>query len=444
MDGDRAVLRLPGWGRVAASDDRVGWVVLDPAGEPVEPIAGFLRELIARDASPATVRSYAFALLRWWRWLHAAGVAWDRASSVEVRELVLWLQQARKPIAAARRASAATAGTINPVTRKPHLGDGYAARTVRHSNAVVRAFYDYWMEMGAGPVLNPVPREREWGSARPHAHHNPLQPFAPRGRLRYNPRLPRQRPRTVPDEQWAALFAALRSDRDRAIVAMAISSGARAGELLGIRGADVDWGEQLVRVRRKGTRAEQWLPVSAESLVWLRLYLDHIGGVGADEPVWQTLRRRPAASQSSPARTVARTRSAAASGVGVAQRVPLTYDALRAALRRANAALGANWSMHDLRHTCALRMVRDGQLSLRDVQVLLGHAHLATTQTYLEDDDHAVITRVRAHLAGGRASDAATHGGSAATPTSGPGGGYRAEDLAVLFLASVASTDGTA
>jgi len=36
--------------------------------------------------------------------------------------------------------------------------------------------------------------------------------------------------------------------------------------------------------------------------------------------------------------------------------VPLTYDALRAVLRRANDHLGANWTMHDLRHTCALRI----------------------------------------------------------------------------------------
>ena len=60
-------------------------------------------------------------------------------------------------------------------------------------------------------------------------------------------------------------------------------------------------------------------------------------------------------------------------------RVPLTYDALRAVLRRANDHLGANWTMHDLRHTCALRMTRAEGLSLRDVQTVLGHAHLSTT-----------------------------------------------------------------
>ncbi len=54
---------------------------------------------------------------------------------------------------------------------------------------------------------------------------------------------------------------------------------------------------------------------------------------------------------------------------------------------------------HDLRHTCAIRMVRDGRLSLRDTQTILGHAHLSTTQLYLEQDDDEVFARVREHLA---------------------------------------------
>ena len=57
----------------------------------------------------------------------------------------------------------------------------------------------------------------------------------------------------MPDERWNELFAALRSNRDRAILALGISNGARASELLGVRGVDLDWGEQLVRVSRKGS-----------------------------------------------------------------------------------------------------------------------------------------------------------------------------------------------
>ena len=97
------------------------------------------------------MRSYAHVLLRWWRFLQAIGVGWDRATPAECRDFVLWLQQARKPISDRRTRSAAQVGTLNPVTRKQHLTDQYAPRTVRHSNAVLRAFYEFWIEEGAGP-----------------------------------------------------------------------------------------------------------------------------------------------------------------------------------------------------------------------------------------------------------------------------------------------------
>jgi integrase/recombinase XerD len=137
----------------------------------------------------------------------------------------------------------------------------------------------------------------------------------------------------MPDDLWDTLFAAMGRNRDRAILALAVSTGARAAELLGMRGADIDWGNQLMRVIRKGTRAEQWLPASPDAFVWLRLYVSDIGGImGSNDRVWRTVNRRRGA------------------------HVLLTYDALRAVFRRANTKLGSNWTMHDLRHTCAIRM----------------------------------------------------------------------------------------
>jgi len=246
-----------------------------------------------------------------------------------------------------------------------------------------------------------IVRELGRGGSRVNAHRNPLQPFRAEGRLRYNPRLPKRKPRMMPDAEWNRLFKALGSNRDRAIVAVDVSCGARASELLGISGADIDWGNQLIRVVRKGTRAEQWLPVSPEAVVWLRLYLNDIGPLGPGEPVWQTLYRRGG------------------------KRAPLNYDALRAVLRRVNAKLSTNWTMHDFRHTAGKRMARDPALSLLDVQAILGHAHLSTTQRYLEGDDAEVFTRVLKHLADRAAVE---------RPDSPPiADGYNPDELDLLF-----------
>jgi hypothetical protein len=48
-------------------------LVVDPDGVPVEPVRRFLADFVARDNSPGSVRSYAYGLLRWWRWLGAIG-----------------------------------------------------------------------------------------------------------------------------------------------------------------------------------------------------------------------------------------------------------------------------------------------------------------------------------------------------------------------------------
>lgn len=175
---------------------------------------------------------------------------WDKVTSAEVRDFVLWMGQAKKQRRAPRTKSAATAGQVNAITRKQYPGDGYGARTIRHSNAVLRCFYEFVIDAGDGPLVNPVRRDRG-RRGRVNAHHNPLEPFRAEGRLRYNPKVPRQRPRAMPDERWVDLFSAMRSNRDRAILALAVSTAARASELLGIRAVDVDWGDQLVQVRRK-------------------------------------------------------------------------------------------------------------------------------------------------------------------------------------------------
>jgi integrase len=115
----------------------------------------------------------------------------------------------------------------------------------------------------------------------------------------------------------------------------------------------VDPGEQRIGVHRKGSGRLQWLPASADAFVWLRLYEQHANRPEGEQALWLT-RRRPVR--------------------------PLTYSAARRMLQRANESLGTSWTLHDLRHTAAQRMIDDPHLSLTDVQWVLGHAHLTTTQ----------------------------------------------------------------
>jgi site-specific recombinase XerD len=192
------------------------------------------------------------------------------------------------------------------------------------------------------------------------------------------------------------LFAAMVCDRDRALLAFYVSTGARASELLGVRVDRVDVGRQLIGVHRKGSGRLQWLPASADAFVWLRLYQEHQPRPEGEQALWLT-RRAP--------------------------HRPLTYPAMRRVLQRANAELGTAWTLHDFRHTAAQRMIADPKLSLSDVQWVLGHAQLSTTQVYLQPREDEVVARVLDH-----------HQHRAEKPVPRPPvGGYRPEVLRTLL-----------
>ena len=78
-------------------------------------------------------------------------------------------------------------------------------------------------------MVNPFPLARG-RRARANAHHNPMDPFP-------GQRAARRIPRQIPDEKFDELFAELGSNRDRALVAFWVSTGARASELLAPRPA---------------------------------------------------------------------------------------------------------------------------------------------------------------------------------------------------------------
>ena len=230
----------------------------------------------------------------------------------------------------------------------------------------------------------------------------PGEPFRRERSGLYRPRVPSRIPRSVPDEEFNEIFARLPSHRDRALVAFYVSTGARASELLSATLAGVDPGRQVITVTRKGTRELQELPASTDAFVWLRLYQVEMEGLiprGRMQPAWWTLRR--------PVR-------------------PLTYHAVHRMFERVGEAAGSSATLHSLRHTAAYRMAEDPLLPLSDVQTVLGHALLTTTQIYLTPRKEDVIRRVLAHHA-----EQTRQAAARACPVPAPG--YRPETLDVLF-----------
>jgi len=282
------------------------------------------------------------------------------------------------------------------------VNDRYAPSVRAHSETVMRSFYDFHREAGIGPILNPFPLDRSRRERRAHAHHNPMEPHRHERIGRYRPTVPSRVPRAIRDDEFNEIFARLRSHRDRALVAFYVSTGARASELLSVIQRGVDPGRQLISVVRKGSGAVQELPASTDAFVWLRLYQVEMEGVipnGRRQPLWWTLRR--------PFR-------------------PLTYHAVHRMFERVNDAAGTSATLHALRHTAAFRMAEDPTLPLTDVQFVLGHAQLTTTQLYLTPRKEDVIRRVLTHHA-----EQTRQAHERRCPPPAPG--YRPESLEVLF-----------
>jgi integrase len=325
-------------------------------------------------------------LLRWFRFLWAIGLPWEQATRAEARDFCLWLLITGKPGRAGRGGA----------------GEAYAVSVRAHSETVLRGFYGFHLDAGTGPIMNPFPLARPRRDGRANAHHNPIEPYRDQRAGLYRPRVPRRVPRSIPDEEFDEIFARLPSNRDKALVAFYVSTGARASELLSATQGGADPGRQVIAVVRKGTGEVQELPASPDAFVWLRLYQAETEGMvprGRRQPLWWTLRP--------PAR-------------------PLTYHAVHRMFERAAAKAGSAVTLHALRHTAACRMAEDPNLPLTDVQFVLGHARLTTTQIYLTHRHEDVIRRVLAHHAG-QVRRAAARRAPAAAP------GYRPETLEVLF-----------
>jgi integrase len=93
---------------------------------------------------------------------------------------------------------------------------------------------------------------------------------------------------------------------------------------------------------------------------------------------------------------------------------------------RVNQRAGTAATLHSLRHTAAYRMAEDPALPLTDVQSVLGHAQLSTTQIYLTPRKEDVIRRLLAHH-----SEQTRRAAERVAPPAAPG--YRPESLDVLF-----------
>jgi integrase/recombinase XerC len=141
--------------------------------------------------------------------------------------------------------------------------------------------------------------------------------------------------------------------RDSAILELLYSSGLRVGELVGLNLDQLDLDLGIVKVMGKG-RKERIVPVGMKAAEALKAYLEDRGVLAGEEPLF--INRKGGRLS---ARTVGRLVKSYSKRSGIFRKV----------------------SPHSLRHTFATHLL-DAGADIREIQEMLGHVSLSTTQRY--------------------------------------------------------------
>ncbi len=221
-------------------------------------------------------------------------------------------------------------------------GAGYTISTVARKVAAVRSFFHYLI---AQNILDDDPSAM-------------VPP----------PRVPRRMPRVLSSEEVNRLLDTVRGGktlkalRDWALLELLYATGLRVSEVISLRVEDVDLEEAVVHYRGEEQK-ERTLPLTAEAAAALRLYLE---------------RGRPGLVRHGDVDTLF---------VNYRGR-PLTRQGLWLIVREQveRAGIEGEVTPHTLRHSCAVRLLKNGA-ELQEVKAHLGHANLATTQVYLQDEE---------------------------------------------------------
>lgn len=185
--------------------------------------------------------------------------------------------------------------------------------------------------------------------------------------------------RTLPDvlttDEIDRLISSIEVDtvkgrRDRAIVEVLYSCGLRVSELITLRVSDLFFGEGYIRVIGKGDK-QRLVPISDLARERISLYLDERKAAKSNEEVLFLNNRGKQLT-----------------------RVMIFTILRRAALR---AGIEKKISPHTLRHSFATHLL-EGGAGIRQVQELLGHESILTTEIYTHLEAEHLRSTVEEHL----------------------------------------------
>lgn len=193
------------------------------------------------------------------------------------------------------------------------------------------------------------------------------------------PKAGKHLPDTLSVEEIDALISVIdpstaKGVRDRAILETLYSCGLRVSELTSLRMGDLFFGEGYIRVIGKGDK-QRLVPISATARERIMQWLDHRKQYATRKESAKEGKRRSIKSKSSDTLFL--------NNRGSALTRVMVFTIIRQAAELAG--IDKTISPHTLRHSFATHLL-EGGASIRQVQEMLGHESITTTEIYTHLD----------------------------------------------------------
>jgi integrase/recombinase XerD len=358
------------------------WTVIDEDLAVVAEADEFLRHVrFGRDGSELTTRAYAGGIVLYLRWCCRTDRSWQ--DGVEYLGLfITWLRHAPPEVSGA---DAALCGVGGEVMAGPGREPVRGARRVNAVLTAVRAFISHAVTTGRAPgSLLPLLYELADERDLPEQARGEDGRMAWRMRARHRLREPEPTVDRASDEEIVALLAGCCSARDRLIVLLMARAGLRRGELCGLRRCDVHLlassrllGCETERAHLHVVRRDNVNGAWAKSRRQRVVPLDFLVVQAFDAFEFEKLAVARAAESDFVLVNLFR------EPVGAPMRPDAIGALVTAAGRRAG--LARQVTPHQLRHSFGSSLA-DAGAALDEVQELLGHASVSSSQVYLHPD----------------------------------------------------------
>jgi site-specific recombinase XerD len=334
------------------------WIVVGEDYLPIEPISQYLFYLLSIKKSPNTIRTYAHHLKIYWEYLFSKKIDWKEVNIETIARFIATL-------------NGLIEGNIVHLTLEKSKR---SERTINQIVVAIASFYQYQHQLGNIYEITFYHWRKSFYSSQSF---KPLLHHLSKSRNRRHPILKLKEKKRVckviDAEIIKSMVVACKHLRDKLLICLLYETGCRIGQALGLRHADIETFNNVIKIYPRDTNANHARAKSCDENIihvndtLMKLYCDYYmqecGEVDSDYVfinLWE-------------------------GEIGK----PISYNSVITLFQRLSKKLDTHVTPHMLRHTHATDLIKAGW-DMAHVQQRLGHKDIQTTintYTHLSNDD---------------------------------------------------------